>query len=281
MYTLGIFAVAGNAIQGLFEWFQFDFMRSALLAIVLIAPVFGLLSTMIVSNKMAFLADALGHGAFTGVAIGAVFGFFSPFATSVLFAVAFAALVTLIKFRSNASADTIIGVFSSIAVAFGLILISYNRGLSRFSSFLVGDILSVSTKQLTFVALIITAFLVIWLLIFNRLVLIGINSSLAASRGVKTFTTELIFTTTLAAVITATVSYVGLLMINSLLVLPGAAAKNIAANLRQFCAYSLIISLISGILGLFISYYTNTVASAMIVIVAAAIYFITLVIKRG
>ena len=108
-----------------FDWLHYDFMKNALLAVLLITPLFGLLSTMVVSNRMAFFSDSLGHGAFTGLAIGAILGIFSPVQSLLLFSIVFALLITWIKNHSTASTDTIIGVFSSVGIAAGLMMMSY------------------------------------------------------------------------------------------------------------------------------------------------------------
>src|SRR5665648_1162029 len=95
-----------------FQWLGHEFMKNALLAILLVTPIFGLLGTMIVINKMAFFSDSLGHGAFTGIAIGSILGLMEPVLAAVVFSIAFALGITFIKNKSRASTDTIIGVFS-------------------------------------------------------------------------------------------------------------------------------------------------------------------------
>ena len=102
------------------EMFHWDFMKNALLALLLMAPLFGLLSTMIVTGRMSFFSDALGHSAFTGIAIGAICGLAAPIWAAVIFSVAFALLFSFVRSRSNQAADTLIGVFSSSAVALGI-----------------------------------------------------------------------------------------------------------------------------------------------------------------
>jgi len=97
-----------------FAWMEYTFMKNALLAILLMTPLFGLLSTMVVSSRMAFFSDSLGHGAFTGIAIGALVGMVAPLTSLILFSIAFALLITWIKHRTAASADTGIGVFSAL-----------------------------------------------------------------------------------------------------------------------------------------------------------------------
>ena len=82
-----------------FAWVEYTFMKNALLAILLMTPLFGLLSTMVVSSRMAFFSDSLGHGAFTGIAVGALVGMASPLTSLILFSIVFALLITYIKHR--------------------------------------------------------------------------------------------------------------------------------------------------------------------------------------
>jgi hypothetical protein len=165
-----------------FEWIEHNFMKNALLAVLLITPLFGLLGTMVVSNKMAFFSDSIGHGAFTGIAIGALFGGLQPLLGAVLFSVVFAIVITVIKDKSRTSTDTIIGVFSSTAVAVGLILLS-SGGFNKYSSYLVGDLLSIRPRELLLLLISFVAVIALWVLIFNKVLMISINQSLAASRG--------------------------------------------------------------------------------------------------
>ena len=131
-----------------FEWMDHIFMKNAFLAVLLVTPLFGLLSTMVVSNRMAFFSDSLGHGAFTGIAIGVLLGVISPLVSLVAFSIIFSLLITYIKSKSTASTDTIIGVFSSTAIAAGLMMMSYGGGFNKFSAYLIGDLLSITPEDL-------------------------------------------------------------------------------------------------------------------------------------
>ncbi|SCJ61170.1 High-affinity zinc uptake system membrane protein znuB [uncultured Clostridium sp.] len=263
-----------------FQWVQYDFMKNALIAVLLVTPLFGILGTMVVNNKMAFFADSLGHGAFTGIAIGILVGGISPTWGATIFSIFFAIAITLIKNKGNSSTDTIIGVFSSIAIALGLVLMSLGGNMNKFSSYLVGDLLSISPKEILMLVLLFIVILLIWSFIFNKLLLVSINSSLAKSRGTNNLLIELLFTITIAVVVTITVNWVGLLIINSLLVLPAAAARNVSKNIRQYHLISILISISSGIIGLVLSYYLNTVTGATIVLISAVMFFITLGYKQ-
>ena len=262
-----------------FEWTAHTFMKHAFLAILLVTPLFGLLSTMVVSNKMAFFSDSLGHGAFTGIAIGVLFGSFSPLLSLIIFSVVFALFITYIKNKSTASTDTIIGVFSSTAIALGLMIMSYGGGFNKFSAFLIGDILSISEKDIASLLVVFIVILVSWGYLFNRLLVMSLNASFARSRGIANFWTEGIFASLLAIVVSISIQWVGILIINALLVLPAAAARNVTNNVKQYHIVSVLIALISGVAGLILAYYFNMAAGATIVVLSALIFFITLPLK--
>ena len=262
-----------------FSWMEYAFMKNALLAILLMTPLFGLLSTMVVSSRMAFFSDSLGHGAFTGIAIGAIAGMFSPITSLVLFSVVFALLITYIKHRTAASADTVIGVFSSTAIAVGLMIMSRGGGFSKFSPLLIGDVLSITPSDLAGLAAVDVVVLIGWILLYNRLLLLSVNSSLARSRGIFIFAVEAAFAVLLAVVVAVSIQWVGILIINALLVLPGAAARNLARSVKEYHAISTVLALLSGLIGLFAAYYLGIAAGAAIVAAASLFFFLSLAFR--
>ena len=136
--------------------FEMDFMKNALLAVLLLGPLFGLLSTMIVTGKMSFFSDALGHSGFTGIAIGVLCGAVQPIYFAVGLSVLFALLFSFVRSRTSQSADTIIGVFSSTAVALGIFIVTLGgRSFTKFNRYLIGDILSVSPQEIGLLALVL------------------------------------------------------------------------------------------------------------------------------
>ena len=262
-----------------FAWAGHAFMKHAFLAVLLVMPLFGLLSTMVVSSRMAFFSDSLGHGAFTGIAIGALLGAVSPLASLLVFSVAFALFITYIKNKSTASTDTVIGVFSSTAIAVGLMIMSYGGSFNKFSSYLVGDILSITPQELGALLAVFLLVLFVWGLLFNKLLVLSINPSFARSRGVNAYLAESLFAATLAVVVSISIQWVGILIINAMLVLPAAAARNLAGNVKQYHFLSVLIALAAGISGLILAYYFNMAAGATIVVISAAVFFATLFLK--
>ncbi len=255
------------------EMLQWDFMKNALLAILLMAPLFGLLSTMIVTGRMSFFSDALGHSAFTGIAIGAIFGAAAPTWIAVIFSLVFALLFSYVRSRSNHTADTLIGVFSSTAVALGIFVATLGgSSFTKYNKYLIGDILSITPVEIGILAVILLGVLIFWILCANRLMLVSIHPALASSRGIRVDLIQTIFTCAIALVVTLSISSVGLLILNSLLVLPGAASRNVAKNLKQYHLFSVLFALISGIVGLTASYYWGCSAGAAISLCLALIF---------
>ncbi len=259
-----------------FEMLQWHFMCNALLAILLMAPLFGLMSTMIVTGRMSFFSDALGHSAFTGIAIGCICGLAAPIWAAVGFSVVFALLFSYVRSRSNQAADTIIGVFSSAAVALGIFAATLGGGsFTKYNQYLIGDILSITPAQIGGLAVVLVLVAVFWVLYSNRLTLASIHPQLASSRGIPVQMSQTIFTVAISVVVTLTISSVGLLILNSLLVLPAAAARNVARNLRQYHGFSVLFALIAGIGGLVLSYYLGNSAGAAISLMLTAIFAVS------
>lgn len=258
-----------------FTFAQFDFMKNALLAVILLTPLFGMLGTMAVNNKMAFFSDALGHSALTGIAIGVVLGIGNPIICMLFFGILFGLGIRKVKSSTKASSDTVISVFSSASIALGIVILSKSGGFAKYSTYLIGDILTVSPSYIKVLAVVLVVVYVIWYFIYNKLLLLSVNPSLSSSRGVKNALAENIFVVILAAAVMLSIKQIGILTINSLLILPAAAARNISKNSRQYLIFSTVISMFCGIAGLIISFYADTAAGATMVLIAAVFYFAT------
>jgi len=257
---------------------QYDFMKNALLAIIFVSPLFALLGTMVVSNRMAFFSDVLGHSALTGIALGVIFGIADPLRALVIFTVMLALAINYFKGVTGASSDTTLGVFFAMVVALGVVILSKNGGFNKYTTYLIGDILTISGGQVKLVA---TAFFLVigyWFLFGNNLLLLSVNPSLARSRGVKISLIEMSFVAVLAIIVAISIRLVGILIINSLLILPAATARLIARNTAKYTFYSVLISLLCGVSGLIASYYWNTASGATIVLLCAFAYVITALI---
>jgi zinc transport system permease protein len=259
-----------------FQWLRPHFMKNALLAVLLAAPLFGALGTLVVSNQMAFFSDAIGHSALTGIAIGVIFGIGEPLIAMVAFSVILGIAIIFVKSRGTASTDTIIGVFSSIAVALGIVLLSTGGNFARYSRYLVGDILSITPKELGLLLAALAALAVVWTGFYNKMLITSVNRTFARSRGFRVFAIEQLFGLITAVIVTISISWTGLLVINSLLVLPAASGRMVTRSCRGYLLVSVLISLVSSVSGLVSSYYLGTASGAAIVLISGCFFLLAL-----
>ena len=262
------------------EALSFTFMKNAFLAILLLTPLLGLLGTMAVNQQMAFFSDALGHSALTGIGLGIVLGVSSDLLAMLVFGVIWALLISRIKQTGAASTDTVISVFSSTSIAAGLLILSRGGGFAKYSTLLVGDVLAVTPSDLAYLLIALIGGILLWAAMYNQLLLGSINASLARTRGVRTRLIECLFVVLVAVAVMLAIKWVGVMLINALLILPAAAGRNLARSSRSHAVWSVSIAMVSGIAGLLSAYAWDTSAGAAIVLYAAACYFISLAMRR-
>ena len=259
-----------------FGWLEPNFMKNAFLAVLVAAPLFGTLGSFVVSNKMSFFSDAIGHSALTGIAFGVLLGIKEPMVAMVGFSLILGFAIITVKTKGKSSADTIIGVFSSTSVALGLVLLSATGNFARYQKYLIGDILSITPREIALLVVVAVVTAIVWILLYNKMLLTNLHRTLAKSRGIPVFATEQIFALLTALIVTTSIRWTGLLIINSLLVLPAAAARFVTRNTRSYLLVSMVISLVSSILGLALSYYIGAASGATIVLVNGAIFLVCL-----
>jgi len=263
-----------------FECMQMHFMQQAMLAILLCAPMAAVMGVQIVNFRMAFFSDAIGHSAFAGVAIGLIFSV-SPNLTMPLLALATGLGIMTLSLKSKLSSDTIIGVFFSAVVAFGLAIVSRNRNVARdMQMFLYGDILTIDDAGVIILGGIFAIFIVFQLLCYNRLTSIGIDSKLARAHKINITLYQYAFAALLSLIVIFSVRAVGVILVTALLVVPAATAKNLCKSSSSMFWISMITGLSSGVTGLVISAqeWAQTAAGATIVLCACILFCISAVV---
>jgi zinc transport system permease protein len=262
-----------------FEWARYEFMRNALVAVVLVSPLFAVMGTLVVNNRMAFFSDAIGHASLTGLGLGVLLGLADPLLALVGFALVLGIGVLVLQRLTRSAMDTIISLCMSFSIALGVVLLSRGGNFNRFSRYLVGDLLSITPQEIGWLCLTVLVVGGGLLFFYNRILLIGVNESLARSRGMNVWWIQVLFVASIVMVVTMNLSWVGILIINSLLILPAAGARNLAENTCQYVWFAMAIALISGVCGLLASYYADTASGATIVLVAMGFYILTLLVK--
>ena len=262
------------------EWAQYTFMHNAFYAVVLITPILAILGCLVINNQMAFFSDALGHAALSGIALGTLLGLMNPILAMIAFSIVFVGIVTIFRRYSSASTDTVLGLMSSFSVALGIVILSRNGGFTKFGRYLIGDILTITPTELLWLLSTVLIAIIVLLFFYNRFLLISINRPLAQSRGISAWKVEFFFSLLVALVVTIALPWIGLLVVNSLLILPAAAARNIARSNASYVWIAILVGIVSGLIGLISSYYLNSATGATIVLIAMIFFILSLTIKQ-
>jgi len=267
-----------------FYWTQNMFMKRALLAVIFIAPTCAAIGVPATNFRMIFFAHSMSHSAFAGVALGILTGI-EPRLAMILFGVIISVAITNVRRRSELAYDTVIGVFFSLTVALGIVIVSRNPAVMRsLDAIIYGDILTINENGITFYFVLFVMTMLFLAFTYNRLLLKGINERLASSHGVRTAYYDYAFAVLLAVIVTASIRAVGLLLVTAMLVVPAGAARNISRSARQQFWFSILIGTFSGVSAIIISAYYNLVTGATIILISGIIFMLTqyvpIVIRR-
>jgi len=262
------------------ECLHYGFFRRSLVAVLLLAPMLSFLGCLVVEARMAYFSDAVGHGGLAGIALGALVGFSDPFVSLVTFSVLLALAVTAARRKGALSSDTAIGVFQAAAMAIGVVLLSRGGGFARYSRYLVGDILAIGEHDIARLAAVLAVFLVVWVFLFNRVLVASLGETLAHSRGVSPWATLAVFSVVVAVVVASTIQWLGILVIQALVVLPAATARNLARSVAQLHWIAAGVGVSCAVLGLFASWSWSTASGATMVLFCFAAFVFSLAGRR-
>lgn len=253
-----------------FEALHMHFMQQALTGLLLLAPMVALMGIQVVNFRMAFFADAISHSAFAGVAIGLLLAV-DPHWTTPAFGLMVGLAIVFGQRSSTLSSDTMIGVFFSAVVAFGLAVVSRDKSIARnIQSFLYGDILTISNNDIWAMLILLLILVIFQTYGFNRMLYLGLNPVVAKVHGVQVAFYQYMYAALLAFVVIFSVWAVGVLLVTALLIVPAAAARNLARSAGAMTWWALVISISSSLAGLLISAqdWARTATGATIILVS-------------
>ena len=265
-----------------FECMEPEFMRRAMLGLLLIAPLAALSGVQVVNSRMSFFSDAIGHSAFAGVAVGLIFSLPVDFTMPAL-ALVIGLLIMYLRRGSRLSTDTVIGIIFSAVVAFGLWIVNRNREASRgLNMFLYGDVLTIGDNEIALLFVLLAAFLVFQFFGWNRMLHIAVNEQIAGVHRIPVALYQYVFAGLLSLVVILCVRAVGVLLVTAILIVPAATARNLARNSRQLFFLSLVFSYVSCAGGLLISaqQWANVPSGAAIVLLASVMFAVSFVAAR-
>ena len=263
-------------IEFLVAPFEFAFMQRALLGGVLVAVICALVGTYVVLRGLAFVGDALAHAAFPGVVIAYLLKGNIHLGAAV-FALATALGIGLVSRRARMSYDTTIGILFAGAFALGVLLMSTIRGYTvDLFSFLFGNILGISGRDLLFVGLLGGVVALTVALFYKELLLLSFDPTVAEAMGYPVQALNYLLLALIALTIVISIQAVGIILVVALLVTPSATAYLLTERLFRMMLLGIALAALAAVVGLYISYYLNVASGAAIVLVSTCLFFLVL-----
>ncbi len=262
------------------EFISYPFIQRALLASVMVGILCPFVGNFVVLRRMSFYSDAISHSAFAGIAAGALLGVDLSL-SSIIVAILIAVIIAFLSEKTGLSHDTVIGIAFSGAIAAGMLVMGMLKGYrTDLFTFLFGDILAITDKDLLMIFIIGILTIMILLTFLKPFLQITFNRDLARVEGISVRFFEYLLFLIIAVVITVSLKIIGMILVTSLLVVPAASAKNLASSMKRLFVLSCVFGVVSGVIGLAMSVYLNTSSGPTIVLVSIMIFFITM-FNRG
>ncbi|MEP7314064.1 MAG: metal ABC transporter permease [Pseudomonadota bacterium] len=266
--------------------FSYAFVVNGFLCAFVVGPLLGGVGTMVVAKRMAFFSQAVGNAALTGVAIGVILGesYTAPYVSMFSFCVLFGLFLNFSRNRTKMSSDTLIGVFLSISLAIGataLLWVSAKVNTHILDTVMFGSILTVNDTDMTVLLLVTLVTAVTALPLFNQMLVASLNPSLAHVRGIRVHLLEYVFVLLITIITVACVKIIGAVLVEALLLIPAAAARNLNRSIRGFVLWSIIFSTVSCLVGIYapMRWDLPVPSGGAIILTGAVIFLVTMLIR--
>ena len=251
------------------EVLSYGFIQNALIAGVLLSICAGIIGSLIVVNRMVFLAGGIAHTSYGGIGMAIYFGL-PIFLGASVFAVGAALLLASISLKQKHRMDTFIGLIWAVGMAIGVVFVDLTPGYNvDLMSYLFGSILAVNREDLYFISALLIAILLFVSFWYRDILAVSYDSEYASLRGVnvKLFYTLILVLSALTVVVS--IKIVGLILVIALLTIPVYIAEKLSSTLAGMMFISSIFSLFFTLIGLCLSYTYNLTSGASIILVAA------------
>ncbi|MFH2068347.1 MAG: metal ABC transporter permease [Candidatus Omnitrophota bacterium] len=261
------------------EILSYGFMQRAILAGVIVGLLCSVLSLFVVLKRLSFIGVGISHSAFGGVALGFLLGI-EPTWTAAIFCILIALLIGLVKQRGKIQEDTTIGIFFAATMAFGILLVGLSKRYNMdLFGYLFGNILAISASDVKMVVAVSIVVLSVIAVFFKELLFYSFDEAMAKVSGIPTGFLNYLLLTLLALVTVVSIKVVGIVLVSALLVIPGAAGRQISSNYRGMLAIAILAGLLAVSGGLILSYFLNIPSGSTIVLLATLFFFLSL-LKR-
>ncbi len=260
---------------------NYTFMKNAVLAALLFSIVTGIIGTVAIEKKLISMSGGIAHASFGGIGLGYLLGF-EPIWGGLLFAVGASSIISKLPKSTKMKADTMTGILWSFGMALGILFISLAPGyMPDMTSYLFGDILSVSTDSLIYMAIFTIAVTLLFVMLYNHIILYLFDEDYARARGVNVNLLKWVVYIMIPVGIIVMVKVVGIILTIALMTIPVSIAKIFFKSIRNIVIFSMAFSFLFSIIGLAIAYYANIPSGVCIVIISTLIFFILMLTRNG
>jgi zinc transport system permease protein len=260
------------------EALQFDFMRNALVAGVLVSLACGIVGTFVVINRIVFVSGGIAHAAYGGIGLGYFFQF-NPIIGAILFSIGAALAMGTVERRTHQRTDTIIGVIWAIGMAIGIILVDLASGYKAdLMSYLFGSILAVPTRDLWIMFALDVIILVLVTLFYKELLAISFDEMFATVVNVPVNAIYLTLMCLIALTVVMMMRVVGLIMVIALLTMPAAISNQFVTDMKKMMVLASVLGMVFTTTGLWLSYSLNLTSGATIILVTGIGYLTSMAI---
>jgi len=263
----------------MFELFQYEFMRNAFIAGILISLIIPCIGVVVVLKRLSMMGDTLSHISLAGVAAGLVTGI-NPVIGAVTFSILAAFGIEKIRKSFSQYTEVSLAVMMAAGIGTAGILSGFVKNSSSFTSFLFGSIVAVSKFELVIVVVLSVIVLLTFILLYRELFYATFDEESAKLAGIRVNKINFIFMLLTAATVSISSRTVGALVVSSLMVVPVATAIQVAKSYKQTVIYSIIFALLSTISGLSISFYADFKPGATIVFVGVILLLLVILVKK-
>ena len=261
------------------EALQFDFMRNALIAGVLVSIACGIIGTFVAINRIVFVSGGIAHAAYGGIGLGYFFRF-NPVLGAIIFSLASALAMGIVQRKTQQRADTIIGVMWAIGMAIGIILVDLTEGYKAdLMSYLFGSILAVPRSDLLIMLVLDILIIALVALFYKELLAISFDETFATVMNVPVDAIYLTLMCMIALTVVMLMRVVGLIMVIALLTMPAAIGGQFVKEMKKMMLLASILGMVFTTAGLWLSYSLNLTSGATIILVAGATYVLSLAVK--
>src|SRR3990170_8951830 len=265
-------------MDALFQPFQFEFFRNGTIAAVLVGALCGLIGVYIVLRGMSYIGHGLSHAIFGGAVVAFVMTW-NFYVGAGLWGFIAALLINQTVRRTKINADAAIGVITTASFAVGVALISrYRRFTRSFDAALFGNILGVSTQDVLVVAGVTLMAAAIIFFLYKQLLFTTFDAEVARVYGVKTAWVDTLFALVLAAALIVSMQILGVTLIAAALVIPAITARLLTDSFNRMILISAAMGALSGLAGMYLSYYVDVASGATIVLLQAALFILALTV---